>query len=186
MGKLLLFSLALCLFSCSSNRADAPLQNEAGPQRKTAEYETMEDFSKAVFTLITRDQYPQLAELVPELSEYQQIVNNSSWAMEKKEQKSKELESIARNKIESLKRTYTRFKEETEKAGIDWSKAAFDHIDFEHSKKDNIEKADISINFKYKGVNYRIELKECYKFKDTWLLGEQINFQEEIPSRYGH
>lgn len=148
-------------------------------ERKTGSYETMEDFGDKIFQLISKDQYKAVADLMPDLSEHLALLKTSALEEDEKERKMKQLESELKNDIESLKQSYDRFKEEAEKSGIDWTKSKLDFIDFKHERENKIEKADLFLNFKYKGVNYKIEIRGCYKFNDSWLMGNQINFKDK-------
>lgn len=136
----------------------------------------MESFGERVFQLIATDQYNSIADLMPDLSEYQAIIENSALSQSDKDRFLNMLESKMKNNIESLKRSYTRLREETDQAGIDWEASQLDFIDFRHEKENKVEKADLILNFKYKGVNYKIEVTDCLKYGDTWLMGHQLRF----------
>lgn len=177
--------LAVTMISCGSNN-DASNQNKSTVDfdRKTADYETIDEFGEQIFKLIQTDNYNSILDLMPDLAEYKWLINSSSLSEEVKENRSEELENELKGNIESLKKTYTQLQEKTESSGIDWTKSQLDFIDYNHTKKDKIESADIFLNFSFKGVNYKIELKDCMKIGDTWLIGNQINWQSSQRDSY--
>lgn len=185
MKRLITILTALTLLSCGGEKgASDNNQKVVEFDRKTAEYESIDEFGEQMFKLIQADNYSKILDLIPDLTEYKSLINSSSLSDKNKERAINGLEKELKGNIESLKRSYTRLQEQTEQSGIDWSKSQLDYIDYNHTKKDRIESADIFLNFSFKGVNYKIELKDCLKIGDTWLIGEQINWKNAESSRY--
>jgi hypothetical protein len=170
------------LGSCQKNTEEN--SNVEKFDRKTGRFETMDEFSGRVFQLIAKDDYKGISDLMPDLSEYQKLLDNSSLSAEVKEREAKQLEERLKNNIESLKQSYLSFKEQVDRSGIDWTQSTLDFTDFKHTKENNIEKADLTINFKFKGVNYKINITNCYKLKDTWLMGSRISFSSYTNNYY--
>lgn len=187
MKKIIIFSFTLFLIGCSNNSTNSNDKTEAPSDfnRKTGSYETMDDFAAKVFELIIKDDYKSIADLMPDLTEYNSLLNNSTAKQEDKDREAKTLENKLKNNIESLKQSYTNFKEASEKSGVDWTQSTLDFTDFKHEKTNNIESADLTLNFKYKGVNYKIYIKNCYKLNDTWLMGNRISFNDSY-NRYDY
>jgi hypothetical protein len=178
MKRLLTILTTLTLLSCGGDKVK--IDNGLTVvqfDRKTSDFETIDEFGGQIFKLIQSDSYNKILDLMPDLAEYKTLVNNSSLSDGVKENTIEGLERKLKSNIKSLKMTYSRLKEQTEKSGIDWSKSQLDYIDYNHNKKEQIESADILLNFSFKGVNYKIELKDCIKIGDTWLIGNQINWK---------
>lgn len=186
MTKLVFISItALMLFSCSGEN-NSP-ENSIGDidfERNTSNYETIDEFGEQIFKLIQLDDYNSILDLMPDLTEYKFLINESSLPSESKERTINGLENKLKENIQSLKRTYSMLKEKTEESGIDWSKSELDYIDYNHIKKDRIESANIYLNFNFKGVNYKIELRECVKIGNTWLIGNKINWKSSNGNGY--
>jgi len=185
MKQLLTILTTLTLLSCGGDKGtgdNAEIVSEF--DRKTSDYETIDEFGGQIFKLIQADNYNKILDLMPDLIEYKMLVNNSSLSDDKKERTIEGLEKKLKGNIESLKQTYSQLKGQTEKSGIDWSKSKLDYIDYNHKKKDKLESADIYLNFSFKGVNYKIELKGCLKIGDAWLIGDKINWESSGSSYY--
>ena len=185
MKRLITILTTLILLSCCGGIGTGE-NNETVTEydRKTWEYETITVFGGQIFKLIQSDSYDKILDLMPDLTEYRALVSNSSLADDKKERALEGLEGRLKGNIESLKKTYSRLKEQTEKSGIDWPKSQLDYIDYDHTKKKKIESAEIYLNFSFKGVNYKIELKGCYKIGNTWLIGDEINWKSSGSGYY--
>jgi hypothetical protein len=184
MKQLLIILTIHTLLSCGNKKQDDSSGTTVKSRHETVRFETIDDFGRQIFELIRHDSYNNILDLMPDLSEYTAFIDSSSMPEKTKKDRIEELEEDLKENIESLKQTYSRLKEQTERSGIDWEKTNLDHIDYKHTKKDNIESADIYLNFSFKGVRYEIELKDCVKIGKTWLIGNEINWKSPESNRY--
>ncbi len=164
MKKLIVVLITLAAFSLC-NGDDLSSQNNAV---------SIDELGAQVFKLIQSNKFNKILELRPDLIEYTAVMNNSSFSESKKKEMISKVEYFLERDTESLKKSYDLFIENSESAGIDWSNSSLNYIDYEHIKKNKIEIADIYLNIDLKGVNYIIELEDCVKAGDTWLVGNEI------------
>lgn len=183
--QLVALVFGITLFSCNSERVNNN-KDTHDLEREIPQSKTIDEFGEQIFKLIQSDSYNEILELMPNLDEYKSLVTASSLSEEKKEFKIKGLEDALKTDIESLKSTYSTLRNRTEKAGIDWAKTQLEYIDYDHIKKDKIEKADIFLNISFKGVKYKIELKDCVKIGDVWFMGNQTNWQNSSNNYYNN
>jgi hypothetical protein len=138
---------------------------------------SMEEFGNKIFELVRNDKYKTISDLMLELKEYKELLSLSTLNEQDKNRLNNECENTLKRDIELLKLSYDRLKKDVENSGIVWAKAELDYIDFKHTRENKIEKADLILNFKYKGVNYIIEIFNCYYLKDNWFMGNEIRFR---------
>jgi hypothetical protein len=184
MKKGFIFIAILSLFSCANETRTTDNGQSNHVIRRSNKAKAIDDFGEHIFKLIKADNYNEILELMPDLIEYKSLINNSSYSDDKKENILNGLETELKSNIESLKNSYSNFKKDKEKSGIDWTNTKLEYIDYNHVKNNKIEKADIFLNFSFKGVNYKIELKKCIKIGGTWLIGNQINWKNANTRYY--
>lgn len=179
LAKPMIFVITLFVVSCSTDNVNRFEEGDSKFQRETKSFNSMDDFGTQIFKLIQLDKYDEILELMPDMSELEIMIDGSSLDDDKKDARRKKLEEELKDDIESLKKTYDKFREKTEEAGIDWAKSTLSYIDYEHKKENRIETADLFLTFSFKGVSYEIELKNCTKISGSWLIGNEINWHTQ-------
>jgi hypothetical protein len=175
--KLILLLVTFFLISCGNEKSkNNETKKEFDSNRQTPKNETIDEFGSRIFKLIQSDNYNSILEYMPDTTEFKSVITNSSLSNQKKEIEINKIENRIKSNIKLLKNSYSKLKQETDKSGIDWTKTNLDFIDFNYIKKNKIEVADIYLNINFKGVNYEIQLKECIKINNTWLIGNEINW----------
>lgn len=61
-------------------------------------------------------------------------------------------------------------------AGIEWKDAVFKNVDYAIKSLHNNKSTDIDINFHYKGLPFKIKLRNCYEVKNKWLMNSTPKF----------
>ncbi len=172
MKPLFTILIALTVFACSEKTKS---ENQV-PIPQLYNYATIEGFGEEIFKLIKSDNYNEILELMPDMNKYSTYIKNSYLDDAHKQESLNNLEENLKSNFEYLKQTYTSLREETERSGINWSKCNLNHIDYQVNKTDNIEHADITLNFTFKGVGYKIRLSNCVKMENKWFVGNGINW----------
>lgn len=175
MKRILLVPLTL-IFLLSSGNAVTPKAANA-PQT----FGTMTDFGTHVFQLIQANSYNEILTLLPNADEWKTGIMNSTLPEPRKATSTvdKNVNYYLTSSRKSLDKTLNIFKQATDSLGIDWSQYSIHYINYEHTNRYNIQQADIVLYVTNDSDKYKITLADCFKFGNSWRMGNEIFFKKQ-------
>ena len=158
MKNFFLFAFAAVFFSCNSTP------------------NTPEDFGKAVFEAVRKNDDKALKNLFLTENEYGDIINESSFSDDRKNLErgraiglDKNMEGLAVLSMEAIQRIASNY-------NIDWSKTNFKSVKVIPGNEFGIEGAHYTdVIFEYNGFDYVLNIGDSFKTKNGWKTFKELS-----------
>lgn len=166
-----IFKIAGCVFLLADMTACSnDTKNEKGDDPVAVSNETPDDLG-ASFLMAVKNNDPKYIEaFFPSVSDVVEIMNSYEGDAEEKKQIlnncDKNTKDIRRNALHSI----DGIRSHGNKNGIEWKGVTFSTSELSTRKENNIEFAKLTIYFNAGGNLYKLEIPECIKSDQGWLI----------------
>ena len=183
MKNIILAIILTTLISCDNNSNES-----VATSSRKVKYENIDSFSHQIYTYIMKDSANALNAHLPSQNELESIFGGAiheaiaNGLIDSQEAKRDGMLDTNPNASIELKKlfneNYRKFKHYSKGENFSGKEFRLIYTDFKHTRNGNIESLDITYILR-KGnqkKNIEIVVRGCIKSKESWLLGEKIDF----------
>lgn len=139
------------------------------------ENSTLNELGKYLFNCVKNNDYASFSKYIPNTSILKSVLKNSS-DQEKANTSEKELTQSFKRILAEAKASFDFTLEQGKTVGILWNQSIFKKTTYKISNEDGIEVGELNIFFNYKGIEYRLKLREVFKAYSGWYTVGPIYF----------
>jgi hypothetical protein len=148
MRKILTFTLLLIFIVCFSN-SYAKKDNKI-----SLDEDEITVVSKKIFEAVKKKDYPKLQELVISKVEMIELLSKSNETEMRKSTIKSEMDSNLKLAYSKIKTSFLHVIKKAEDGGVVWEQSEYFDNEYKISKKDGVQQLELTIKFKFKGVEY--------------------------------
>lgn len=136
---------------------------------------TIESLSELVFKSLQRNDYSLFENAVLQEDQLPEMLNMMGFT---KERDKIELEKEYNTKyLPQIRESFNSVIKKAERKKIDLNEATVIELEYDIQSMGVVQETDVEIIFEYKGERHEIFMKNCMKFKDGWVIMEEIKLR---------
>ncbi|MBK9477804.1 MAG: hypothetical protein IPP56_15365 [Bacteroidetes bacterium] len=132
--------------------------------------DTPERLGENVFESIKGNNYEKFKNCFITKVDLLDLLEISTYNTEQKKTYLAESEEKLKKLLSEMNTAFENLKNDGISAGIEWNDALFQNVEYEIKSLHNIKRAEINLNFQYKGLPFSINLGKCYEVKNRWVM----------------
>lgn len=170
--------LGVCYFTSCSD-----IENDGGSDQATAEAtaveltepanETLDELGASIILFLKENNFENFTSFLPVSEDVEKIAMKYKGPEEKKKELLLKMDENVKDIMIYSKTGFDEVFNNALKANVVWSDVRFSHVEYDISKKDNLESASMTIFFIHNNLNYKIYVGECVHSERGWLVTDK-------------
>ena len=132
--------------------------------------QTLDELGASLILHLKNNDFEKFTELLPVTEDVEQIAMNYTGPEEKKKKILLSMQDKVKEIMINSKTGFDEVFNSALKEGVVWNDVNFSHVEYDIKKKDNIERASMTIFFVYSNLNYKIYIGESVNSQRGWLV----------------
>lgn len=126
--------------------------------------------SKKIFEAVKKKDYPKLQDVVISKSEMLELISKSNESEESKTSMKADINNNLKISYSQIRTSFLDIIKKAEEDGVVWEQAEYFDNEYQISKKAGIQKLELTIKFKFKGIEYSFFNSNLLKANLGWKI----------------
>lgn len=176
--KYILTLLAICSLSSCSDSGNKDASDNATDDAVNTEItepanETLDELGASLIMFLKENDFERFTNFLPVKEDVEKIAVKYNGPEEKKKELLLKMDENVKNIMIHSKTGFDEVFNNALKADIVWGDVKFSHVEYDINKKDNLERASMTIFFMHNNLSYKIYLGECVHSERGWLVTDK-------------
>lgn len=135
--------------------------------------ETLDELGASIILFLKDNNFENFTGFLPVSEDVERIAMKYKGPEEKKKELLLKMDENVKDIMIYSKTGFDEVFNNALKANVVWSNVKFSHVEYDISKKDNLESASMTIFFIHNNLNYKIYVGECVHSERGWLVTDK-------------
>lgn len=181
----LIITLPLFFAMCSQDKPGAKAADSDNDQAESVPPEisepsnqTLDELGASLILFLKENDFEKFTSFLPTKEDAARIATQYKGETERKKQLLLKLEENVKKIMIYSKTGFDEVFNTALKSNIVWHDVRFSHVEYDINKKDNLERASMTIFFVYNNLNYKIAVGECVHSERGWLITDKPEWED--------